>query len=362
MTIDIARVRMHNQRLATAGFATPEQVVRWLCAVQAQEYPASKWALGMRMRSATDAAIERAFTAGKILRTHILRPTWHFVAPADIRWMLALSAPRVRRCLSSYDRTLGIDAAVIRRSHAAITRALRDGAQLTRQELKVVLQRAGVNTDGVQKLSHVLMHAELDAVVCSGGRRGSQFTYALLEDRVPAGRVLPREEALAELTRRYVVSHGPAQVRDFGWWSGLTMKEAREGLALAGAALASDVIDGRTYWFASSLRTIAKPPRTAHFLGLYDEYLIAYKDRSAALDAERWARAARRHRFVMPLVIGGQVAGAWRQIIGSKGVAITLTTFEPLNRQDKDAVDEAAAAYGRFLDADVTVTTVPLRR
>lgn len=353
--MDVAHARLHNQRLSSAGFTRPEEVVSWLGAVQAQDYPGAKWALGLRMRRATDAAIEQAFAAGRILRTHVMRPTWHFVAPADIRWMLALTAPRVRAATAYYDRQLGLDAAVVKRSNKAIAAALRGGAPLTRQELRAALRKAGVAADSVQRLAHLTIHAELDGVICSGALRGKQFTYALLDERVPGKRVLPRDEALGELTRRYFTSHGPAQVRDFVWWSGLTTADARAGLEMARGDLSNEVIDGKTYWFAASLRAIAPPPRTAYLLPLYDEYLIAYKDRSAALDLVLWKPIAGRDPFSAPIVLDGRVVGGWKRKPMKDAVTIALDLPVPLEKTDARLVAEAARRFGAFLGLDVAV-------
>jgi len=352
---NIAHDRLHNQRLSSAGFSTPGEVVSWLGAVQAQEYQDAKWALALRMRRATDAAIERAFASGTILRTHVMRPTWHFVAPADIRWMLALTAPRVQAAIAYYDRQLGLDAAVFKRSNKALADALRGGAQLTRQELRTVLQRTGVAADGVQRLAHLIMRAELGGVVCSGARRGKQFTYTLLDERVPQTRVLPRDEALAALTRRYFTSHGPAQVKDFVWWSGLTTADARAGLEMVQKHhLTEDVIDGKTYWRSSSMRAITRESRVAYLLPLYDEYLIAYKDRSAALDPARWTQRPPNHDpFSSPIVVDGWFVGGWKRTLKKGAVVITLTPFAPLNRTDARAVADAAHRYGAFLGLDV---------
>jgi hypothetical protein len=353
--MEIAHARLHNQRLSSAGFTKPEDVVSWLSAVQAQDYPGAKWALALRMRRPTDATIECAFAAGEILRTHVMRPTWHFVASADIRWMLALTAPRVRAATAYYDRQLELDAAVVKRSNKAMAKALRGGAQLTRQELKVALRKAGIAAEGAQRLAHLTMHAELDGVICSGALRGKQFTYALFEERVPAMRVLPRDEALAELTRRYFTSHGPAQIQDFIWWSGLTTADARAGLEMARPHLGDDVIDGKTYWFSSSRRAISRPPRTAYLLPLYDEYLIAYKDRSAALDLALWKPIAGRDPFSSAIVLDGRVVGGWNRTLMKDKVTIALDIPLPLKRIDERLVAEAARQFGAFLGLDVVL-------
>jgi hypothetical protein len=352
---EVAHARLHNQRLCSAGFTKPEEVVGWLGAVQAQDYPGAKWALALRMRRATDAAIEQAVAAGRILRTHVMRPTWHFVTPADIRWMLALTAPRVRAATAFYDRRLEIDAAVIKRSNKAIGSALRGGRHLTRQELRSALQKAGIAADGVQRLAHLTMHAELDGVICSGALRGKQFTYALLEERVPGRHVLPREEALAELTRRYFTGHGPAQVRDFVWWSGLTMADARAGLEMARRHLAEDVLDGKTYWFSASMRTLGRPPRTAYLLPLYDEYLIAYRDRSAALDVALWKPIVGRDPFSSTIVLDGRVIGGWKRTLMNGKVTIALDLPGRLKRTDERLVADAARRFGAFLSRDAVL-------
>jgi hypothetical protein len=349
--LDIRRSRLASQRLSGQHFQKPEDVVSWLGAVQAQEYADAKWALALRMGGASDAVIERAFAAGRILRTHVMRPTWHFVAPADIRWMLALTAPHVTRRMAPYNRRLELDAAIFRRSQKTFAQALEGGVELTRQELKAVLERAGIRAVGVQQLAHIVMQAELDAVICSGARRGKQFTYALLDEKVPNSRTLPGDAALGELARRYFTSHGPAQLQDFAWWSGLKAADARHAIASAERHLTRDLIDGRTYWFASSIQP-RTPPGTAYLLGLYDEYLIAYKDRSAALDAGRWTRVPFRHPFIAPIVVNGQVVGGWRRSLRNGKRLITLALFEPVGRRSRAAVEAAARQYSDFAGFD----------
>jgi hypothetical protein len=206
------------------------------------------------MRRATDDVVEKAFAEGSILRTHVLRPTWHFVAPADIRWMLELTAPRVKSAIGFNCRRMSMDDAIFARSRKVLVAALRGGRQLTRDALRRAIQRAGIATDDV-RLVLILMRAELDGVICSGARIGKQFTYALLDERVPRTKALTRDAALAELTRRYFTSRGPATVQDFVWWSGLTVADARAGIEMTGRRLVREVIDGTACWRSSP------PPR-----------------------------------------------------------------------------------------------------
>jgi hypothetical protein len=284
-----------------------------------------------------------------------MRATWHFVTPADIRWLLALTAPRVRAAVAYYDRQLGITPAVITRANRAIAAALAGGAQLTRPELKAVLTGAAVRVDGTQRLAHVIMHAELDAVICSGARRGKQFTYTLLDDRAPATSLPTREEALAELARRYFTSRGPAQLRDFVWWSGLTTKEARAGLEMSRHHLAEEEIGGTRYWLAPSRGTLGQPRRAAYLLPPYDEFLIAYKDRSASLDPAFPNPGAGRGPYAAPVVLDGRVVGGWRPASRSGHVAISFDLPRPLSNADTGMVEEAARRYGDFLGVDVVM-------
>ena len=306
------------------------------------------------MKRPADAAIESAFAAGTILRTHVLRPTWHFVSAADIGWMLALTAPRVCRRMAPYNRHLELDATVFRRSQQVIARALRGDVQLTRPELRAVLQREGINAGSIQRLAHIVMQAELDRLICSGRPRGKQFTYALFDDRVPPARPLSRDQALAELTRRYFISHGPAQLQDFAWWSGLTVADARAGLEMVERDIARDHVGGKTYWFSPS---VGRPSRrrTAYLLPLYDEYLIAYKDRSAALDTARWKRNVSRDPFSAPIVVDGRVVGGWNKTIINQRIVVTLTPFTTTARADARIIGDAARRYGTFVGGDCEV-------
>src|SRR5260370_8551736 len=219
--LDIAHRRLHNQLITRPMFEKPEDIVRWLGAVQSQDYAAAKWAVGLRMQGVTDDVIEQAFTDGSILRTHVMRPTWHFVAPADIRWMLTLTAPRINALNAYYYRKLELDDAVFRHSNAVLGKALQGSKQLTRSELASVLQQAGIAADNLLRSTYIIMHAELDGIICSGARRGKQFTYALLDEQVPPTRALDRDEALGEFARRYFTSQAPATLHNFLWWSRL---------------------------------------------------------------------------------------------------------------------------------------------
>jgi hypothetical protein len=353
--LDIARQRLANQHLTTQSLDDPGDVVRRLGAVQSQDYSAAKWGVAQRTRGATDAIVEQALTDGMILRTHVLRPTWHFVAPEDIRWMLALTAPRVRALMAYHDRKLELTDAVFRRSHAALTRALEGGKHLTRAEIGRVLQRAKIDTTGLQRLGHLMMRAELDGVVCSGPRRGKQFTYALLEERVPTAMLLTRDEGLAELAARYFATRGPATAQDFAWWSGLTVSDAKAAIHSIEATLAHVTIDGKQYWSAVDGQVAIVAAHTAHLLPNFDEYFIGFKDRSAMGPAVRAnpvddpSGVFGRH----VIVVNGQLAGGWKRTVTRDSVAVELNIVTPVRAIERRAIAAAARRYGTFLGLPV---------
>ncbi len=357
----IARERLHNQLLASPPVTTPADVVRHLGAVQAQEFPLAKWALGLRIAGATDSLIEDAFARGDILRTHVLRPTWHFVTPSDIRWMLGLSGPRVLTTYASYYRKLELDGATLRRAMRVLERLLRGGRHLTRAPIRAAFAKAGIAVDSM-RFGFILLHAEFEALICSGPRAGKQFTYALLEERVPPAPMRSREDSLSELTRRYFSSHGPAQLTDFIWWSGLRTADARAGIEMLGTHLVRESIDGATYWFAPPAGVPRPASRAAYLLPIYDEYLIAYKDRSASyVPPSATQRRPDNIAFTSPLVLGGRVAGTWRRAQAADGaVHVAVQPFAPLGPTARRAIGRAAAHYAAFLGQPVRVTGMEL--
>lgn len=357
-SLNIAQQRLHNQHIGGTPFAEPDAVVRWLGAVQAQDYLGALWAVGLRMREATEAAVEQACIAGTILRTHLMRPTWHFVTPADIRWLLALTAPRVNAMNAYAYRNLELDDATFARSNTALANALRGGKQLTRPELASVLRGVGIATENLLRCTMLMMRAELDGVVCSGARRGKQFTYALLDERAPAAKTLSREEALAELTGRYFTSHGPATVQDYVWWSGLTTTDARRGLDMVKAQLMHETVNDRTYWFSASAPPHTETTRATYLLPNFDEYTVAYRERGAAFDPVHSSKLGGRGHvlFNHTIIMDGQVVGTWKRTLKRDAVVITPRLFIALNDAETRALAVAAERYGRFVNLPVILS------
>ena len=357
MNLKIVRHRLRNQLLLQTNMMEPTQVVEWLGAVQAQDYAGAKWGLGQRMEDATDAAIDNAFNEGKILRTHVMRPTWHFVSPEDIRWILMLTAPRVHAANAFMYRQLELDKAILSKSYKVLEKALLGNRHLTRSELASAFKKVGILAEGL-RLGYFMMSAELDGLICSGARRGKQFTYTLLEERAPQVKPLKRDEALAELTRRYFASRGPATLQDFTWWSGLTMADAREGIEMVKSQFVSEELNGQVYWFADSASPVRKISPTAHLLPNYDEYFIGFKDRTSigsrmrTLHLEENSAALNTHI----IIIDGQVVGGWMRTLKKNVVIIELNLLTDLTKAEKRAVTETANKYGKFLGLPAELT------
>jgi hypothetical protein len=350
--------RLRNQHLTGNPFPDVSAAVRALGAVQAQDYAGAKWALSLRT-GATDAALDARFDEGGILRTHLMRTTWHFVDPADIRWMLALLAPRGRQATSSMNRKLGLEDKDFRRSRALLEKALRDRQYKTRPELAALLDRQGLEASGL-RLAYLMMDAELEGLVVSGPRRGKQFTYALLDERAPASRPLEREEALAELLRRYFTGHGPAQAADLAWWSGLTLTEVKRGLASVGGELDKIETNGKIYWAGRAARSPRPGPSAArkgaeapvvHLLPNYDEYFIAYKDHDSTF--ERLKNARRKPPaglFALHILyVDGQLAGGWKRTVGKQEATVEVTAIDALSAAEKKGLAREVGRFGEFL-------------
>lgn len=352
---DICDRRLAAQFLARPSRGSVVDVIRALGAVQAQDYAGAKWALGQRVATATDASIETLFAEGAILRTHVLRPTWHFVAPEDIRWMLALTAPRIAATMASYNRKLELTPDIFRRSNDAIAKALEGGRHLTRAELRDVLARVGI-TAATQRLGHLMMQAELDAVICSGARRGKEFTYALLDERVAPAPSRDRDESLRDLTTRYFARRGPATPADMSWWSGLGMGDVKRGIEMCSRGLRKIELDDRPHWIAAGQRA-ATPRPTAHLLPNYDEYFIGLRDRTVIGRRLRSSRLVTGGDALTVHVafIDGQLVGGWRRLVDGATIVVELNLLTRITRTERSRLEAQAERLATFLGVPVTM-------
>lgn len=351
----IARYRLVNHRIANPTLEKPSDVVSWLGAVQAQDYLGSLWAIGLRQRSSAEADIERAIADRTIVRTWPMRGTLHWVAAADVRWMLALLTPRLLTASARRHRELELDASVFARCRRLIVRALSGGKQVRRTTLYQILNAAGISTDGSRGL-HVLGHLAQEGLICFGARDGKQPTFVLLDDWVPNATRRERDEALAEVARRYFAGHGPATVADFRWWSGLSTVDTRAGIAMATPRLTNDVVEDQTFWFAESTPATQAAGSRAYLLPAFDEYTVGYQDRRAILDPSDAKKVNAGGGMLNPvIVIGGHVVGTWRRTRTADSVVVTPLPFKTLGPIEKQAVAAAARRYGGFLRRPVVI-------
>jgi hypothetical protein len=346
---DIVGRRLQNQRLVGKPFARAADVVAHHLAMQSQDYGGAKWAVGQRLAGAREADVDAAFDAGKILRTHVMRPTWHFVAPSDVRWLLALTAPRVLAFSAPYFRKHGLDAAALKKSRKVLEKQLR-GTQRPRDELASALSEAGLPVKG-EALSYQLIAAELQGVIVSGARQGKLHTYALLEERVPPTPRRSRDEALRELALRYLQSHGPALPQDLSWWSGLTVADAKRGIEACSAELERAEIEQKTYYFTPGRRAAVAEP-IAHLLPNYDEQLIAYRFRGNAVDASLSGRIGPGDGVFDGhlLLVNGLLVGGWRRELGKAAVQVSVTLLRKLTAAEQRALRTAAERYAAFVE------------
>lgn len=351
MAASITSRRMRNTRLTGRGFEAPEEVVAWHGAMQAQDYLPAKWSIAQRSRS-TEAAIEEAVTDGRIIRTHVLRPTWHFVTREDFRWLIALTGPRVQKRTARRREELGLDARTLQRCAKVIASALSDRTRLSRTELGEVLERRRVDVSG-QRLPHVLGHFELEGLICSGGFAGKQHTWALADERVPKGRSVDKDEAIVELVRRHLRSHGPAALQDIGWWSSLTMAELRDAVADLGDEVTSEDADEVTLWSLAAPSRTARPPKGAFLLQAYDELIVGYTV-SRFVDDPRLADLRKgygdRSLPTGVLVVGERLAGHWRRTVRGNAVKVEVLTYDKLTAEAEAAVEKEVGRLARFLE------------
>lgn len=346
---EISSIRLQNQQIAATEFRKVQDLVYWMGAMQAQDFGMVKWAIGARLTSMTDATVTEAFERREIIRTHLLRPTWHLVSSADIYWILELTAPHIKSLLRSRHRDLELSESTINKSKSVVEKLLVGGKHLTREEILHQFRNAGISTEG-QRAYHLMLICELDGIVCSGMPNGKNQTYTLLEEWVPKTSSFNREAALAELAKRYFTSHGPATIRDFIWWSGLPVKDAKNALELIKSGFVSEKIDEQIYWHSGSYQASAYKKGEAYLLPAYDEFIISYRDRSASLPADVHKKTISENGLFRPtLVINGKVCGTWKRRQKKDKVLIEMDYFQPVIPKTKNEIEAASKRYGQFL-------------
>ncbi|HEU5207984.1 MAG TPA: winged helix DNA-binding domain-containing protein [Longimicrobiales bacterium] len=343
--------RLRYQRLTSAPLRTANDVVAWFGAMQSQEYAIARWSIGLRARNLRDTDVERAYARGDVLRTHVLRPTWHFVAPADIRWMSELTAPRIQAQMAGRHRQLELSGKLIAKAAATIGKALENGTHLTRTEIQALLESNRIDLKN-ERLGHVMMLLELDALVCSGAPKGRQHTYALLDERAPHAASMGRDDALAELARRFFQSHGPASEKDLARWATLTLTDVRRSIELLGDDIQRTEVDGAKWY------SIGAPPRRspnaprALLLQVYDEYVGGYGDTRSVIDPHGLTHMspAVRLPFMHVVVLDGYVVGHWRPAKKKGDSPVDLKLARRLDAEACEAVEVAVERFRSFTE------------
>jgi hypothetical protein len=352
--MSITQRRLCNQYIDGSRLADPASVVRALGAVQAQDYYASLWAVGLRLRRAREADIERAIVERSIVRTWPMRGTLHFVAAEDIRWMLGLLAPRtLQRNAARLSREFAIDRPLIKRASKIVKGLLSGGQAMTRTSLYERLDAAAITT-GKQRGMHILWWLAHEGLICCGSRVGKQHTFVLLDEWIPPSLPLTREKALATLAQRYFAHHGPASVADFVWWSGLTVADANIAIEGSKSQLVCESLDKITLWSVAQQRT--RRSESCHLLPVYDEYTVGYADRSASLDPAHAKHVAVGHGiFRAPIVIKGRIVGSWARELKKERVEVRVTPLMRFDREQLQLITQAAKRYGTFLGLEAKV-------
>lgn len=351
--LNIPAQRLAAQRISKSEFTTPAQVVSWLGALQGQDYPGALWSVGLRLPHSTAASIEQALAETRIVRTWVMRGTLHVVAAEDVRWMTELLGPKIISGIAARYRQLELDDETMHRSIDIFANALRDGQDLDRPALLALLNAQGISTEG-QRAPHLLQRACYEGIMCQTTTL-KHPTYTALDDRFPR-RTWTREEAVAELTRRYVLSRGPVTIQDFVQWSGLTLTEARAGFAAHKALFSEETLNGQSYWWDASA-PIARMPSVMFLLPGFDEYLLGYKDRTAVLDPAYAQRVCPGNNgvFMPTMVSQGRMIGLWKKTFRKETLILGAEPFSTFTIADKEAFAAASRPYGAFLGVSMVM-------
>jgi hypothetical protein len=355
---DISNLRLSSQQVEDPEFKTAKELVSWMCAMQAQDYKMAEWAIGLRLRDATEKSVEYAADEGEIIRTHLLRPTWHYVSCDDIYWLLDLTAPKIIAAMKWRDRELGITESMYSKSNFVIERTLAGGKHLAREEIVAELMRSGIPADN-NRASHFLVRAEVEGIICSGKMKAGRVTYALLQERVPKIMTLSRDEALAELAGRYFRSRCPATLQDFTWWSGLNAGEARRAVEMIKSDLVPEIFDNQTYWFPGNFSGRHHGKGGFYFLPAFDEFIISYRDRSASLPPVNHVKAVSSNGIFRPLLVrNGQITGIWKRTVKKDKVIMEAELFDSSGKISEKALMKASASYGDFLERGTDIILI----
>jgi hypothetical protein len=339
--------RMNNQQIVNSRFDKPVDLVKWMGAIQAQDFFGSLWSIGMRLnRSLTESQVENAISERSIVRTWPMRGTLHFVHSTDVHWMLKYLTPRVFTRFESILKKEGIDLKIRTKAKKIWEKTLAGENLLTRDEMYAALEKSKISTSGTRGL-HLLAVAAQERLICFGPRKGKQQTFTLLEEWIPSPSIPPKEEAMSILAARYIKSHGPVMIEDFAWWAGLTKSEASSAFESVRKKFEQKSLNGKTFWFDASAEVV-KPKTSAFLLPTYDEYGIAYKNRDEILLAEEHRMLD--GRFTSAIMMNGKMIGTWRRTIEKGTVTIETKPFQKFNAGQIKAISAEGKNFAKFIE------------
>jgi Winged helix DNA-binding domain len=348
--------RLHTQQIAQQQFQQPNELLNWMGAMQAQDYEMSKWAVALRLPDANENKIETTLNNGELIRTHILRPTWHIVSAENLRWMMDLSAPQLIKTLNSYCKQVGLDAKTLVKAEKIILKLLAKKNHCTRDEIMIVLQKEKINTTDLRS-AHIMFHAELNGLVCNGIRKGKEISYALLDERVLQSKKMNREEALAKLAAIYFQSHSPATVKDFSWWSGLNQTDAKKAIDFISKNLEKFEVGEQTYFVSMTEKNIPLAPfkggikaSEIHLLPAFDEYIISYAHRFDVVDEKYASEVFTNNGIFKPMIIrDGKIIGTWKRTIAGKKLKTEIFPFEKISKQTEKEIEKKMEVFKKYL-------------
>ncbi|MDX6180871.1 winged helix DNA-binding domain-containing protein [Flavobacterium sp. Fl-77] len=353
---EISHQRLVSQKLLETSSSSPQEIVHHLGAMQAQDYSMAKWAIGSRC-DATEKEIEETINLGEIIRTHILRPTWHFVSADDIYWMLDVSGPQVKRIILAETIKYGYDEKEFDKINSRIEKMLAGNNHLTRDEIIQELNVKKVTGEYFLSPVLIMMYAELDGLVCSGKTRGKQMTYALLEERVSKPKSkLTKEEGLTKLALKYFESHVPATLHDFSWWSGFPTTICKQTINAIELQLNSVEIDGQKYWFGKDYSLKNNFRESVHFIPAFDEILISYKTREVSILIEHQSMAFTNNGIFKPVILeNGKVIGTWKRTLKKDHGKIETQFFNETESHKKAILFEGIKAFENYLETKILI-------
>ena len=349
---DLIAIRLSNQQITRHQCQTIEELVKWMLVMQSQEFAMAKWAIGLRMKGISEKDVDLAFNEGRILRTHVLRPTWHFVSPADIGWMIRLTAPKIRKTMGYYCEKMGIDKKIVNKAVQLLTKHLQGHQFMTREQLKKLFEASKIDTAD-ERMALILMQAELDCVICSGPRIGNQFSYALMSERAGSQDTFSKEDALKELAGRYFNSRGPATLRDLSYWSGIPQKDARQAVEGLGKPFRKITVNGNDYYYNTDQPATAINTKASFLVPDYDEFGMSYKNKGAFNLRGRATleNLAATSGFPHHFVIDGKLSGHWTGTAIRRKQKVGTKPFEKLSGTAARKLQSAVKRYERFFNA-----------